>query len=162
MDGGSGGDTLKGGSGDDELIGGSGGDDLHGGRDDDMLTGGDGNDTFYFRRNAGDDVITDFENGSDLIDLSAYGLRPADFATVVAPALSNAGGGDTFLDLDAIGGSGSVLIEGLAFADADAMDFVFVRYYARVRCQSHPGRFISSSFLIRRSPARFPTTGVAR
>lgn len=118
-------DDLHGGGGDDVLLGGSGGDTLNGGRDDDTLTGGFGTDVFVFTRNAGDDRITDFANGADRIDLIAFGIRFSDYASVVAPALSNAGGGDTVLDLSALGGQGSVLIEGLAFGDADAGDFIF-------------------------------------
>ena len=122
--GGNGGDTLRGGAGEDELSGDAGADVLNGGRDDDILTGGGGPDIFVFIRKAGDDVITDFQNGQDLIDLTAFGLKPADYAGVVAPALSDAGNGATFLDLAALGGSGSVRIEGLAFASANAADFV--------------------------------------
>lgn len=117
-------DTIRGGDGDDILTGGGGGDTLNGGRADDTLTGNGGSDIFEFNRNAGDDRITDFEDGSDLIDLTAFGIKPSEYTTFVAPALSNAGGGDTVLDLDAIGGQGSILIEGLAFADADVSDFI--------------------------------------
>ena len=124
LDGGDDKDTLRGGDGDDTLIGGAGNDLLTGGRGDDMQTGGAGRDTFMFGRHAGDDVITDFKNGIDLIDLTAFGLRPADFAGKVAPALSDAGGGATFLDLSGLGGEGSVLIEGLGFAGAGASDFL--------------------------------------
>lgn len=124
LDGGADKDTLKGGDGDDILLGGAGNDLLSGGRGDDTQTGGAGRDTFIFGRRAGDDVIADFQNGLDLIDLTAFGLRPADFAAVVAPALSDAGGGATVLDLSALGGEGSVLIEGLGFAAAGASDFL--------------------------------------
>lgn len=122
--GGDGNDALGGGDGDDSLRGGAGNDVLSGGRGDDELTGNGGSDIFVFRRMAGDDVITDFQNGADQIDLSAFGGRVADFAGQVAPALSDAGDGATFLDLTALGGSGSVLILGLEFADVDAADFL--------------------------------------
>ena len=118
-------DTLRGGRGDDLLSGGSGKDILDGGRDDDRLTGGTGADVFVFARNAGDDTITDFANGTDKIDLTDFGLRAASFASTVGKALSNAGGGDTLLDLGALGGQGSVLIEGLPRAQAGASDFIF-------------------------------------
>lgn len=117
-------DYLGGGAGDDYLDGGANRDFLEGGRGDDILTGGGGRDDFIFNRNAGNDRITDFKNGTDKIDLSAFGINPADYATTIAPALSNAGGGDTFLDLSALGGQGSVLIEGLAFSEADLTDFI--------------------------------------
>lgn len=122
--GGGGGDVLRGGVGEDRLTGGNGKDRLFGGQDDDRLIGGKGGDIFIFNRNAGDDSIGDFKLAADRIDLTAFGLRPADFADTVAPALSNAGGGATLLDLAQLGGQGSVLIEGLAFADADLSDFI--------------------------------------
>ncbi|MEO1328701.1 MAG: calcium-binding protein [Pseudomonadota bacterium] len=121
-------DEIFGGSGDDSLIGGSGSDTLSGGRGDDTLTGNSGGDTFLFMRADGNDLITDFQNGSDVIDLTAFGLQGS-FADVISGALSNAGGGATLLDfslIDMAGAvhGGSVLIEGLNIADANAADFV--------------------------------------
>ena len=63
-------DTLDGGDGDDLLIGG-------GGASADTLTGGASSDTFrigYYESGTGSgaDIITDFESGVDLIDLSAW------------------------------------------------------------------------------------------
>ncbi len=55
-------DTLQGTSGDDTLIGEAG---------DDILTGGLGKDTFVFGDNWGVDTITDFEVGSDVLDMIA-------------------------------------------------------------------------------------------
>ncbi len=67
--GGAGGDTLSGANGDDTLVGGGGSD---------QLTGGNGADVFEFqsfaqsRATGGQfDIITDFQIGSDLIDLTA-------------------------------------------------------------------------------------------
>ncbi len=117
-------DRLYGGRGDDVLDGGAGEDHLNGGRGDDRLTGGFLEDTFVFGRNSGHDVITDFQNGIDRIDLTAFGFAPGDFASMIAPALSAAGGGNTLLDLDMLGGDGSVLIEGLALAGAGVGDFI--------------------------------------
>ncbi|MEO0681319.1 MAG: calcium-binding protein [Pseudomonadota bacterium] len=122
--GGAGGDALRGHAGDDVLGGGRGADLIIGGKGDDVMTGGQFIDTFVIRRRDGEDEITDFENGTDVIDLQAFGLFAGQFNSVVAPALSSAGGGASFLDLDAMGGRGSVLIQGLAFSDADASDFI--------------------------------------
>ena len=83
---GSGNDTLFGndaanlltsGAGSDRIDGGAGGDILVGGLGTDTLTGGAGGDSFRFdavadsRTGLGRDVITDFEQGSDVIDLTA-------------------------------------------------------------------------------------------
>ncbi|MGR3500645.1 MAG: calcium-binding protein [Limimaricola soesokkakensis] len=78
-------DTLNGGAGDDRLLGnlgrdtldgGDGADILNGGRHNDVLTGGDGADIFAFRsQRDGDDIITDFEDGSDLLDFTRTSLE---------------------------------------------------------------------------------------
>ena len=115
---------LRGGDGDDVLDGGAGDDILRGGRGDDTLTGRAGADVFRFIRVNGDDVIEDFSNGQDKIDLRAFGLRPNQFDSVLDPALSNAGNGALLIDLALLGGSGSVIVEGLTRATADAGDFI--------------------------------------
>ncbi|HVM37014.1 MAG TPA: Ig-like domain-containing protein [Sphingomicrobium sp.] len=81
LDGGGGNDRLFGGDGDDRLVGGSGDDILAGGAGSDKLTGGSGKDIFIFTRTeigtskrGEHDVITDFQQGTDKIDISAlYG-----------------------------------------------------------------------------------------
>lgn len=123
LNGGSGGDVLRGGGGEDTLAGGNGADILIGGTDNDTLTGGSGADIFVIAPETGSDVISDFEDGVDLVDLTAFGLRPALFGSVVDPLLTNAGGA-TSLDLAGLGGSGILLIEGLSIGDADAGDFI--------------------------------------
>lgn len=117
-------DTLMGRGGEDTLSGGAGRDTLNGGRGDDTLEGGNGADVFTFRRHDGDDVIVDFQNNSDQIDISAFGVRAADFGTVVAAALSETPNG-VLLDFSLMGGSGTVLVDGLTLANADAPDFIF-------------------------------------
>lgn len=73
-------DTLNGGSGKDRLDGESGNDTLVGMTGRDILTGGTGEDVFVFSstrhssaRPARADLITDFESGTDRIDLSGIG-----------------------------------------------------------------------------------------
>ncbi|SDR10522.1 M10 family metallopeptidase C-terminal domain-containing protein [Pseudovibrio sp. Tun.PSC04-5.I4] len=70
--GGSASDLLKGGAGDDTLDGGSGDDKLIAGSGDDTLTGGSGSDNFCFFKLGGDDTITDFEDGSDIISIKSH------------------------------------------------------------------------------------------
>jgi Ca2+-binding RTX toxin-like protein len=71
-------DILLGGDGNDRLDGGAGRDILDGGTGSDVLTGGHGRDTFVFAPMIqgglapGNDVITDFKQGHDLIDLTAF------------------------------------------------------------------------------------------
>lgn len=65
-------DDLRGGSGNDKLFGGSGNDTLKGGLGDDVMTGGKGRDTFVVNPDDGKEMITDFEDAIDVIDLSAF------------------------------------------------------------------------------------------
>jgi Ca2+-binding RTX toxin-like protein len=67
--GGGGNDKLHGNAGNDVLRGGNGDDVLQGGRGDDRLWGGTGTDKFVFRRGDGQDTISDFEVGTDLIQI---------------------------------------------------------------------------------------------
>lgn len=98
----SGNDTLKGGNGDDELFGGSGNDMLIGGNGDDWLYGGDGNDrlsggagndtlvggagtdTFVFRPGHQHDVIMDFEDNIDIINVIEFGIKSFEEARSMA------------------------------------------------------------------------------
>ena len=114
------GDTLDGGGGKDRLYGGLGNDILIDGGDVDNLTGGAGADTFALSLDGRTDVIRDFENGSDVIDVSAWDIRSFEQLTIEAF------------------GSGKVLIRGarekvivddgdqtLLVNAFDAADFVF-------------------------------------
>ena len=75
-------DSLSANAGNDLLVGGDGADFLDGGLGDDHLTGGTGADIFRFDLIAGEtDIISDFQIGEDIIDLSGHGLR---FADIVA------------------------------------------------------------------------------
>ncbi|SDB67016.1 calcium-binding protein [Belnapia rosea] len=86
LDGGAGRDWIDGEGGADTLLGGTGNDTLHGNLGRDLLSGGSGHDLFqfYFRTGFGvfdsdtgtdaatRDVIRDFQQGQDKIDLHAY------------------------------------------------------------------------------------------
>lgn len=65
-------DTLLGNDGIDRLYGQDGNDTLDGGAGNDQLFGGAGADTFIFATGYGRDVIFDFDDGSELIDVSAF------------------------------------------------------------------------------------------
>ncbi|MCP5072221.1 MAG: calcium-binding protein [Rhodobacteraceae bacterium] len=118
--GGGGLDLLYGGAGNDDLSGGNGNDTIHAGAGDDTLNGGSGADEFVLTQGAGNNVITDFTNGSDGIDLSAFAL--SGYSAVSAAATEGAAG--VLIDLTALGGAGSVLIEGFTLAQMDASDFI--------------------------------------
>lgn len=84
--GGRGADNMRGGSGDDDLHGfngadilkgGGGNDVLFGDKGNDTLTGGAGADVFHFGVLHGSDVITDFEDGVDLLHLGHLNLTAA-------------------------------------------------------------------------------------
>ncbi len=81
LTGSAGANRLSGGAGNDRLFGLAGADTLEGGLGNDILQGGaaDGaTDRFIFSTGDGNDLITDFEIGIDVIDLSATGLQFAD------------------------------------------------------------------------------------
>jgi Ca2+-binding RTX toxin-like protein len=107
LSGGAGADRLLGGFGADGLWGGAGADRLNGGAGADRLTGGDGADVFVLARGTGSDVITDFRDGIDRIDI--------DGARVVRDA-----GNDTIVQV----GSDSVRLVGVDRADIGWADFI--------------------------------------
>ncbi|MEL6958202.1 MAG: triacylglycerol lipase [Pseudomonadota bacterium] len=74
LKGGAGNDRLIGGDGDDLLEGGSGKDVLHDGAGRDELNGGWGRDVFVFAADGEADHIQSFQEGNDLIDVSAWGV----------------------------------------------------------------------------------------
>jgi Ca2+-binding RTX toxin-like protein len=119
IEGGNGSDRLFGGGGDDEAFGGNGNDRILGGSGDDTLKGDGGADTFVLRRAGGDDLVRDFLNATDLLDVSRF--RFASFAELAAEARDIAGG--MLLDLTDQGG-GTVLLNGFAKAQFDVTDVI--------------------------------------
>jgi Ca2+-binding RTX toxin-like protein len=107
LSGGPGEDLLRGGGGSDVLDGGSGADTLVGGVGVDMLTGGTGRDVFVFGRSlepfatyfgldtgvgpGNRDVIPDFRQGEDRLDVSAYENFFPDSNTLNAPIFLGTG-----------------------------------------------------------------------
>ena len=117
MDGGEGNDLIQGQGSADTLIGGDGDDVLEPGRGaSDLMTGGIGADAFVFEDNIGTDTITDFETGTDLIDLVALALT---------------GGFSDLTITDGAGGAvvdttqGLIVLEGVAAADMTETSFLF-------------------------------------
>ncbi len=108
-------DVLMGGDGKDTLNGGAGDDSLQGGKGDDRLVGGAGADIFIFDPQAGNDVIADFEDTTDLIDVKALGLSPADI-TITAV------GADTLVTLGNQGAITLVNVDATLISVAD--DFI--------------------------------------
>ena len=96
INGGAGADIINGGAGADIINGGAGADIINGGAGVDTLTGGGGVDTFAFGAMPGDDAITDFVSGTDMVDLSA--LAGVDFAdlTIAAGSFMVDNGNDDF------------------------------------------------------------------
>jgi Hemolysin-type calcium-binding repeat (2 copies). len=64
--------SISGGGGNDTVIGSAGGETIDGGAGNDEIQGGEGNDVFVFRPSEGNDTITDFTDGADLIDVSGH------------------------------------------------------------------------------------------
>ena len=115
--GGDGRDELDGGSGNDRLDGGTGDDKIEGGRGNDILTGGAGADRFEFERGDGRDIITDFVNGEDRIELD-------DFSYAQAMAVINRAqqvGDDVVLALSA---DTTISISNMQLAQLDISDFI--------------------------------------
>jgi Ca2+-binding RTX toxin-like protein len=111
--------TLRGGSGDDELIGSHGNDTLEGDTGNDHLVGGGGGDTYLFRgpryQDFNFDLIDDASGAGDTLDFSQL-----DFAVNVNLATTTSQAIDWRLNLDLTPGSGSTGIEnvrGTRFSD---------------------------------------------
>jgi Ca2+-binding RTX toxin-like protein len=111
-------DVLFGFAGADTLNGMGGNDYLDGGKGNDMLTGGAGADRFVFVTGDGNDTITDFTHGSDVIDLHGYGVT--DFATL--ETLMYQDGANLLIALDA---QNHITLQGVTIAQLSAGDFAF-------------------------------------
>ena len=86
----------------------------------DTLTGAAGIDIFEFSDDNGNDVVADFTNGEDLIDLSAFRLSGFSDLTITSDA------DGVTIDLTMHGG-GTILLQGANLSDLDASDFIFTR-----------------------------------
>jgi Ca2+-binding RTX toxin-like protein len=111
--------SIEGNSGDNVLSGKGGADTLDGHAGKDILHGGASSDTFVFSTGSGKDVIADFENGLDKIDLQDF-HAVSDFADLQAHHLKVSGD-----DLIIRYGHDSITISNMGKADLDVSDFQF-------------------------------------
>ena len=131
-------DTLTGNDGNDVLDGGDGNDTINGGNDNDTIIGGAGNDTIdvgggfntivYNTINFGADIISSFDAAGgtpatqDRIDLSAFGITAANFATRVFIAPSGANTLITVRDA-ALASIGTIQVNGVTSGNFSVTDF---------------------------------------
>ncbi|WP_173006101.1 DUF4214 domain-containing protein [Labrenzia sp. THAF82] len=106
FDGGAGDDLFKGNAGNDTFIGGLG---------NDILTGGTGSDTFVFNDASGNDYITDFTDGEDLIRIESG-------ATSFADLILEAVGSDAHI----LFGTTEISMKSVQLSSLDQDDFLFV------------------------------------
>jgi len=109
----------RGTGGNDTISGTSWNDTIAGGTGNDTLSGASGNDTFIFRANLGQDTITDFVAGQDVLEFGD-GLF-ADAAAALAAA--TASGNNTIITIDT---NNSVLLQNVALANLHVGDFHIV------------------------------------
>ncbi len=121
--GGTGNDTIRGNAGDDTIFGGSQSDVLHGGRGDDEITTGGGDDVIVFKRPAGNDTLTDFNDGRDVIDLQAFNLTNWGDLNGSGAVTDVTGGVE--IDFSLIGGTGILTIAGISVSNLGNPDFIF-------------------------------------
>ncbi len=96
--GGAGSDTLWGGSGLQDLQGGNGNDVLHAGTGNETLSGGAGGDVFALSASSGNDVITDFQIGRDIVTMPHdFGGLTLNDARDLLPDVSSDQHGDAVL-----------------------------------------------------------------
>ncbi len=106
---------INGGTGNDTISAGLGNATINGGEGNDTLSGGLGADVLVFDGTFGDDTITDFEDGLDLLDFSASTLTFTDLTITQS-------GVDTLIE-DGLGNS--ITLSGITSTDITADDFIF-------------------------------------
>lgn len=115
-------DILSGGDGDDMINGGNGNDKITGGDGDDKLKGGHGNDEFVFNNGDDTDIILDFEDSKDKIDLSNYTKSDGSKITFNDLSISKSGGDVKITGLDS---GDEILIRNISDTNITADDFIF-------------------------------------
>lgn len=107
--------TIKGNDGDDTILTGISNDHIYGGRGNDVLTTDSGEDTFFFFNSWGDDIITDYDDATDLFNMRGTNL--ADFNSL---SISQ-DGADALIQ----SAQGSIRLLNTDIAIIDEMDFLF-------------------------------------
>ena len=120
--GGDGDDIIHGGNGDDKITGGDGNDKLDGGYGNDKLDGGYGNDQFIFNNGDDSDIILDFEDGKDKIDLSNYTKSDGSKIAFNDLSITKSGGDTKITGLDA---GDEILVRNISDTNITADDFMF-------------------------------------
>ena len=111
--------AIRGTSGNDTISGTPWNDTVAGGAGNDTMSGGAGNDIFVFRTNLGQDVVTDFTVGSDLLE-----FRDGNFADAAAAlAAATTSGSDILITIDA---NNTVLLKNVSLANLHETDFHIV------------------------------------
>ena len=108
-------DLLIGNGGTNEIDGRAGNDVLDGGAGDDILTGGTGRDIFVVSE--GSDTVTDFQTGTDFIDLDGTGI--SSFSELLGAA------SDTSAGTTISSGNASITLQGIALAQLNGDSFIF-------------------------------------
>ena len=116
LDGGVGADTINAGAGNDILMGGDGNDTLDGGLDADSMTGGTGDDG-YVVDNAGDAVIENPDEGTDLVQSSITYTLGSDVENLSLTGTASINGTGNELNNIITGNSGSNTLYGLEGSD---------------------------------------------
>jgi Ca2+-binding RTX toxin-like protein len=110
---------YRGTSGNDSLTGSSWNDTIAGGAGNDTMSGAAGSDTFVFRTSPGQDVVTDFTPGADVLE-----FRDGIFADAAAAlAAATASGNNTLITIDA---NNSVLLQNVSLTNLHQSDFHIV------------------------------------
>ena len=109
-------DILLGGFGNDRLKGNQGDDVLNGGGGKDVLFGGTGADVFVFHHRSAVDIVVDWQDGADRIDLTDFGFANA----AAALAGFSQHGADVFFE----DGNNNLLIQNVQLADFTAADLI--------------------------------------